>query len=558
MSKSASKVAESIDIAALVPRAPADIFDKAHEAGWSTTQYMVFRRNGKWDKERKRYGYTGRCTACGKNMALGFEEQGDLGPNIIEHKVEVQDYAHIHCPKCHAPVVARDRARISWGYTCNDKCGALVVNRVGDLVVGVGYTLTRTVDKDGKETKTADPTDAYVFGHEKPVRFGRWESWNMNKYLVDEWGYIKTFTDGWMHQQNVIYPFEESLLEGTCLANSKVIEYLNNWRDCRLMKYCQQYLLYPGIENLVTQGYYRIVSDKLSGNRAVNEAVKWREVKPHRMLGLSRPQMQAAKRGKWSADRLFRHHFVQACGMELSEQEVNLLDAEDIYQIKGIAKKYGFDMYSGFRYLLKQIRREKKDHYRHYHRLRYYITEWSDYLQIATELQYDMTQPNVLMPPALMRAHERAVKAKKYVVDEAKRKQFEEMYQKLLPLTWQHGGLLIRPAKDEAELIQEGQQLSHCVGGYGERHIDGKPILFIRRACNPDVPYFTLQLDIKNKRILNNLGYKNNNVSLGGRPRPAAIDEFAQLWLETVVQQYNFDTKKFKRQKKQKQPHNAA
>ena len=59
------------------------------------------------------------------------------------------------------------------------------------------------------------------------------------------------------------------------------------------------------------------------------------------------------------------------------------------------------------------------------------------------------------------------------------------------------------------EIISEGQALQHCVGGYAERHAEGKTtILFIRRKDNLDTPYYTLEIDDKTKHIKQ---YHRNN-----------------------------------------------
>ena len=43
------------------------------------------------------------------------------------------------------------------------------------------------------------------------------------------------------------------------------------------------------------------------------------------------------------------------------------------------------------------------------------------------------------------------------------------------------------------EIEDEGRILSHCVGGYAERHAMGKlSIMFLRKVSEPDKPYYTV------------------------------------------------------------------
>lgn len=545
MSKTGAKLAESIDIQALAPPPPQDLFQKAQEAGFSTAEYIVFRRDGKWDKKNKRRHFTGRCTACGRKTNLKYVERG-----VDHHRGDVAHGSHIYCPKCGAEVCCMDRARLKWGNAVDDVCASLVFNRVGDLIVAVGYRLTRLVTKDGENKKIIEPYDAYVFGLEKPLHFSMWESWNMNKYPTEKFVYKSTFTDSWMCSRNVIYPFEESLLSGTCLENSKVVQYLNNTHDSRLMKYCQQYLLYPGIENLLTQGFKHLIKEKLSGGQDINHAISWRETSPLKMLGLNRPEMKTAKKERWSASQLLRYKWQRNRGITLSREENNQLENVGLVNLEEMEHKYQIDSAKLFRYLQRQTKKQR-DAKNTAGNISYFFKEWKDYMEMGKDLGYDLAQENVFFPPHLMKAHERATDAREFKVNEAKRKLFDDVYRALEPLAWKHKNLIIRPARDEQELINEGKALSHCVGGYGRAHSeDGKPIFFIRKADAPDIPFFTLQLGTKSKQILNNLGYKNNNPSIGGKPRPKYVDDFAKLWLETMVKPYDFKTRKFKKSRK--------
>ena len=116
--------------------------------------------------------------------------------------------------------------------------------------------------------------------------------------------------------------------------------------------------------------------------------------------------------------------------------------------------------------------------------------------------------------------------AKKYGKDY--QKEFEKQAERLEPLKWEHDGLVIIPAKSEQELIVEGKVLGHCVGGYGESHCQGNSIFFVRHRETPDIPFFTLQLDTKTGRVLQNRGRKNCD-------RTKEVQEFEKQWLAVIV-----------------------
>ena len=68
-----------------------------------------------------------------------------------------------------------------------------------------------------------------------------------------------------------------------------------------------------------------------------------------------------------------------------------------------------------------------------------------------------------------------------------------------------------------AEIKREGEILKHCVGGYAERHLNGKTtILFLRRADKPDRPLVTIE--IMGRRIVQVHGFRNEREACEENP----------------------------------------
>lgn len=56
---------------------------------------------------------------------------------------------------------------------------------------------------------------------------------------------------------------------------------------------------------------------------------------------------------------------------------------------------------------------------------------------------------------------------------------------------------LIRLPVDKNEIVKEGMELHHCVGGYAERHETGDTtIMFLRKKSEPDKPFYTIEVEI--------------------------------------------------------------
>lgn len=57
---------------------------------------------------------------------------------------------------------------------------------------------------------------------------------------------------------------------------------------------------------------------------------------------------------------------------------------------------------------------------------------------------------------------------------------------------------LIRLPVDKNEIVKEGMELHHCVGGYAERHEAGDTtIMFLRKKSEPDKPFYTIEVGIE-------------------------------------------------------------
>lgn len=162
-----------------------------------------------------------------------------------------------------------------------------------------------------------------------------------------------------------------------------------------------------------------------------------------------------------------------------------------------------------------------------------------DYWNIARGEGYDLSDEHVRFPKDLLRAHDRVVEERR-VREEARQarkreehnrqlqKTFSARLEELAPLAWKHGGILIRPCAAPEELDAEGKALNHCVATYKNKHAGGKSaIFFLRRAAEPDKPWFTLELELAGLTVLQNRGKCNCD-------RTKAVEAFEKAWLEHI------------------------
>lgn len=112
----------------------------------------------------------------------------------------------------------------------------------------------------------------------------------------------------------------------------------------------------------------------------------------------------------------------------------------------------------------------------------------------------------------------------------AEQEEWDTQYEMLEPLCYTDGELLIRPVMSREELIKESKTLNHCVICYADLIKSGRiHCLFIRKASQPETPYFTLNISLRDKGGFTVCAGNNNN------PATAEIRKFVAKWMVQKV-----------------------
>ena len=156
--------------------------------------------------------------------------------------------------------------------------------------------------------------------------------------------------------------------------------------------------------------------------------------------------------------------------------------------------------------------------------LRYLI----DYWNMAKDLHEDLNDPETVYPQNIVTAHDAATMRLEAQKTEISREKFVKRCLQLQRFCWASDGLEIHPARSQFEMVQEGKALHHCVATYSNKMANGETaIFFIRHSNDPETPYFTLELDEKTGKVLQNRGMRNC-------ARTEEVKAFEQKWLERV------------------------
>lgn len=259
-----------------------------------------------------------------------------------------------------------------------------------------------------------------------------------------------------------------------------------------LMCYLDLYCKHPNLEYLLKQGYDLIQKNYTGfwGNTAkltLPSYINWKSNNLLEMLGLTKSEFKALKGQEhlYGAYRINKEHFPK-----VTPEDLILISKVFDYEY-GTLKRFldatGATPQRMSRYLAdNQIN----------------TRDYSDYLDQCKQLRYNTKDTAICFPHNFEAMHERLSATIEYQHDKAVRAEFTKHIEERKQLEFSDGNLMIVQPKQLSDIAYEGKALSHCVGGYAERHAKGAlSIMFIRKKSEPDKPYYTMEVSADGKIV---------------------------------------------------------
>lgn len=156
------------------------------------------------------------------------------------------------------------------------------------------------------------------------------------------------------------------------------------------------------------------------------------------------------------------------------------------------------------------------------------VSEYRDYLGMSNKLDYNMKKNSVLFPKDLQKSHDKVARRLKHKADVKTKQEFIAAYKDISEqLCFEKDGLkLICPSVPE-DVIAEGFALSHCVGDFIDRITRRECIiLFIRKSCEIDKPYYTME--IRGKEVIQVRG-------IGNCAATPEVQAFVEQWKQQIL-----------------------
>lgn len=227
--------------------------------------------------------------------------------------------------------------------------------------------------------------------------------------------------------------------------------------------------------------------------------------------------------------RPLEHRIIKASKSWVSEpsfEKLRLLAPEytDYDDIVDILETMSFERFANYFSKQKEANGKKNLHYS--------LTLYKDYLSMSESLKVDMSRKSVRFPRNIKEAHDLLLPRFNHVKHQVEDENFKQAMQKIYSgiKSYAKGDYCIVLPALRSDLITEGQSLNHCVGAdrYYKNHIAGtRMIFFVRHAKEPEKPYFTMEIDMKELKILQLYGFSDCSA-------PPEVRKFTNEFLKTL------------------------
>lgn len=260
-----------------------------------------------------------------------------------------------------------------------------------------------------------------------------------------------------------------------------------------LIEYLHLYCKHPNVEYLLKSGYKHLIVARCTGwwghkqYLQCSEHINWKSNDLLKMLRLNRTEFKLLE----GRETLYEAYIMWREVFPKIKPERLLEIAEQFHFENGTMQ--GFCKDTG-------LKPDRIARYLKQHNVKNW--EYQDYLSQCKRLHYDLHDTSISMPRRFKEMHTRCSEIVKYNATQAMQQALSERIAQRKVLEFASGALFIRQPVSADEIIAEGKALHHCVGGYAERHAKGKlHIMFIRRADKPDVPFYTVEVDLLGKIV---------------------------------------------------------
>lgn len=257
------------------------------------------------------------------------------------------------------------------------------------------------------------------------------------------------------------------------------------------------------------------------------------EVKPHKILNVSKQELKAFNNFSWDLEQFQGFMKVkknttvteyQKCLKRYGQpQTIKMFDiieiSPDFVTVDRIVE-----------YLIKQGCNNTKG-----------MEMFTDYISMLD----DISTRERVFPRELRQAHDNQAKCADYVKNAKYKNDFKKVKSKYIDLEYNDGRYCVILPESPKQLIDEGKTLRHCVGSYCKTHAEGQSIiLFVRKHRRPERSYYTLNISFEGTTPMEKQLHGYGNERHGANKQyyhkiPSDVRAFVNRWKKEVLEPWH-------------------
>lgn len=330
----------------------------------------------------------------------------------------------------------------------------------------------------------------------------------------------------WAYNHCIVTDGVEPALRSSWLGNTGILEmdaspYRVNRSLEPIIDWASKYRKYPCMEQLAKAGYYKLVIGDKSSLNAKGKS-------PKEILGVDNFVLKIAKERDLDLIPIYQIQTLRNLDPSLDRDTLDAMNElgigeRNMFIINDLVRSYGLrlrDVISYLRRVLDYQCIEPMDA----------AQIWRDYLRLADDMHYDLSDKSVRFPTSLKKVHDVAMFAYKAVQLACEQKRFAENSERFTQqyayeLKDETVPYVVRIPQTPEDIVSEGNTLRHCVSSYVRSMQEGTTcIAFVREKDSPDQPFYTME--IREDAVVQLRGYCNCAATPGVRE---FVKRFAQV-----------------------------
>lgn len=458
------------------------------------------------------------CTKCGNSIHNSFRswvrtDERTIYPDTTE-LISAQHNGYSHCPVCHCVGEVKRVNKLRRYDNYSEWRPFIIFQQAGPNEVFI-----RCISS--KRNRTADLRAG--------TSYGEWEFYRLTpgrcEFFRHGYGGWSSYTNENVQKADIRKHYKilgVNDLKGSFLEYSVTPEYAGKYSYTVCLAACFA-AMYPCAEMLYKFGFTQVISEWIASRKknchclnlkAESFSELWKI--PKDTLNYLLDEMKKDSSIKHCISEVFRG--LKLFGMDI--EGCKLAIEFDGYHFWGAQKDlreaytllYGAGKYDRkllvqlIRYVQKNEKNKANSVYGFGGAMKYYL----DYVREGSYVSLDFNAEVVRFPKSLVSAHDNAARLASMMRAKATQKAFDKLYKKH---TERYGfeelGYKVIAPKSTKDIVDEGKAMGHCVGGYADRHAEGKlAILFIRKVSDIDTPYVTVEVNGSNVKQVQGRGNK--------------------------------------------------